>query len=64
MGHRGPEVPRAAQAALWGVVALTVAAPYWWFSSGIPADVFDALLTVFTAGVLAVWAAASAQRRI
>jgi len=64
MGHRGPEVPRAAQAALWGVVALTVAAPYWWFSSGIPADVFDALLTVFTAGVLAVWAVASAQRRI
>lgn len=62
MGHRGPEAPRAVQAALWGVVALTVAAPYWWFSSGIPADVFDALLTVFTAGSLAVWAAATARR--
>jgi len=64
MGHREPEVPRAVQAALWGVVALTVVAPYWWFSSGIPADVFDALLTVFTAGSLAVWAAASPRRGI
>jgi alpha-1,2-mannosyltransferase len=60
VGHREPEAPRAVQIGLWGVIALTVAVPYWWFSSGIPADVCDALLPVLTAGSLAVWAAAPA----
>jgi alpha-1,2-mannosyltransferase len=57
-GRRGCEVPRAARIGLWGVIALTVTAPYWWFGGGITADVLDALLPVCAAGSLAVWAAA------
>jgi hypothetical protein len=57
VGQRGREVPRAARIGLWGVVALTVTEPYWWFGDGIPADVLDALLPLCAAGSLAVWAA-------
>jgi alpha-1,2-mannosyltransferase len=57
VGQRGREVPRAARTGLWGVVALTVAGPYWWFGGGIPADVAEALLPLCAAGSLAVWAA-------
>ena len=49
-------VPVPVQALLWALVALTVVAPYWWFSSGIPADIFDAILPVWTAVVLVAWA--------
>jgi alpha-1,2-mannosyltransferase len=66
-GDRGAEVPRAARAGLWAVIALTVAGPYWWFGRGIPADVLDALLPLCAGGALAVWAvveAASARRHL
>jgi alpha-1,2-mannosyltransferase len=56
-GQRGREVPRAARIGLWGVVALTVTGPYWWFGGGIPADVACALLPLCAAGSLAAWAA-------
>jgi hypothetical protein len=51
---------------LWGVIALTVAAPYWWFSHGIPAYVCDAVLPVWTSAVLLVWCVTAfvAWRRI
>ena len=57
VGQRGLGVPRAARIGLWGVVALTVAGPYWWFGGGIAAGVLDALLPLCAAGSLAVWAA-------
>ena len=41
---------------LWGLVALTVAGPYWWFSAGAAADAFEALLPLWTFSLLAVWA--------
>lgn len=50
------DVPKLVQALLWGLVALTVITPYWWFSGGTPADIFDDILPVWTAVVLAVWA--------
>ena len=55
-GRRGSEVPGAAGVGLWGVIALTVTEPYWWFGHGILADVLDALLPLCAAGTLAVWA--------
>ena len=55
-GRRGSEVPAAARAGLWGVLALTVTEPYWWFGRGIPADVVDALLPLCAAATLAGWA--------
>jgi alpha-1,2-mannosyltransferase len=57
VGRRGCEVPGPARPGLWGVVALTVTGPYWWFGGGIPADVSAALLPLCAAGSLAVWAA-------
>jgi alpha-1,2-mannosyltransferase len=56
-GHRSPDVPRCVRVLFWGLIALTIAAPYWWFSHGIPADVFDALLPLWTAAILVVWGA-------
>lgn len=55
--RRGPDVPRSVQVLLWGLIALTIAAPYWWFGRGIQADVFDAILPVWTSVVLVVWGA-------
>jgi alpha-1,2-mannosyltransferase len=64
--RRGAAVPRSVRVMLWGVIALTVAAPYWWFDHGRPAVVADAVLPVWTAAVLAVWSvtAFAAWRRL
>jgi hypothetical protein len=62
VGERGRQVPRAARIGLWGVIALTVTGPYWWFGGGIPADILDALLPLCAAGSIAVWAASYLKR--
>lgn len=54
---RGAGVPRPVRALLWGLVVLTIAAPYWWFSHGAAADAFDAALPLWTAATLVVWGA-------
>jgi alpha-1,2-mannosyltransferase len=56
-----PGVPRPVRLLLWGIVALTIVAPYWWFSGGIPADVFDAVLPLWTSAALVVWGATAGQ---
>jgi alpha-1,2-mannosyltransferase len=56
IGARRLAVPRTVRLMLWGLVALTVAAPYWWWS-GTLRDAFDAVLPVWTFAVLGVWAA-------
>ena len=53
--HRGSDIPQPVRMMLWGLVALTVATPYWWFSHGIPAQVSEAVLPVWTFAVLLVW---------
>jgi alpha-1,2-mannosyltransferase len=55
VGHRSPDVPRSVRVMFWGLIALTIAAPYWWFSHGIPADIFAAVLPLWTAAILVVW---------
>jgi alpha-1,2-mannosyltransferase len=55
--RRSPDVPRSVQVLLWGLIVLTIAAPYWWFGRGIQADVFDAVLPLWTSVVLVVWGA-------
>jgi alpha-1,2-mannosyltransferase len=57
VGDRSPDVPRSVRAMFWGLIALTIAAPYWWFGHGIPADIFDAVLPIWTAAILVVWGA-------
>jgi len=56
-GHRRSAVPRPVRIMLWGLIVLTIAAPYWWFSDGIPADAGEAVLPVSASAVLAVWSA-------
>jgi alpha-1,2-mannosyltransferase len=53
--HSSSGIPRRVRAMLWGVIALTIAGPYWWFTQGAPADVFEAVLPVWTLAVLLVW---------
>jgi alpha-1,2-mannosyltransferase len=53
--HRTSGIPRPVRIMLWGLLALTIAAPYWWFSHGIPADAAEAALPAWAAAVLLVW---------
>jgi alpha-1,2-mannosyltransferase len=57
VGHRSPDVPRSVRMMFWGLIVLTIAAPYWWFSHGIPADVLAAVLPLWAAAILVVWGA-------
>jgi alpha-1,2-mannosyltransferase len=53
--HRTSGIPRPVRIMLWGLLALTIAAPYWWFTHGIAADAAEAALPAWTAAVLLVW---------
>jgi alpha-1,2-mannosyltransferase len=55
--HRSSDLPQPVRIMLWGLIILTIAAPYWWFSRGIPADIFEAVLPLWTSAVLVVWGA-------
>ncbi|MGH9081387.1 MAG: glycosyltransferase 87 family protein [Acidimicrobiales bacterium] len=54
IGARGQAVSRSVRFLLWGLVALTVAGPYWWWS-GTVRDALDALLPLWTFVLLSVW---------
>lgn len=55
--QRNVGVPRLVRMLFWGLIALTIAAPYWWFNDNIAADVCDAMLPLCAFAILAVWAA-------
>jgi len=59
--HRTSGIPRPVRIMLWGLLALTVAAPYWWFSHGILADAAETVLPAWTAAVLLVWSVLTAH---
>jgi hypothetical protein len=40
---------------LWSLVALTVVAPYWWFSGGVASEAVAALVPLWTFALLVVW---------
>jgi alpha-1,2-mannosyltransferase len=47
---RGP-----VRAALWALFGVSIVAPYWWFSTGLAADVLADSLVLSGLGVLVVW---------
>jgi len=47
---------------LWGVVAISVLGPYWWFSSGWQSDALGALLPALVILLLITWAAVEMRR--
>jgi len=53
--RQGSEIPKAVQLMLWGVVALTILSPYWWFNSGVVSNALDAVLPVWTFALLVAW---------
>ncbi len=55
IGPRRHETRSVVRMMLWGIVALTMLAPYWWFSSGWAGDVLDAVLPVWTLATLVIW---------
>jgi alpha-1,2-mannosyltransferase len=60
--HRTSGIPQPVRIMLWGLLALTIAAPYWWFGHGIPADAAEAALPAWTAAVLLVWSVTALDR--
>ena len=55
IGPRRSDTKPLVRALLWGVVLLTITAPYWWFSTGAAGDAFEALLPAWTFAALVVW---------
>ncbi|MGA2835300.1 MAG: glycosyltransferase 87 family protein [Acidimicrobiales bacterium] len=55
VGPRRDDTLPVVRGMLWGIVALTIAAPYWWFSTGGIADALEAVLPVWTVAALLVW---------
>ena len=55
LGSRTHETKRPVRLMLWGIVALTIVAPYWWFSTGWAGDALGAVLPVWTFATLLVW---------
>jgi len=53
--QRSSGIPQPVRIMLWVLLGLTIAAPYWWFSHGIPADASEAILPAWTSAVLLVW---------
>jgi hypothetical protein len=53
--HRTSGIPRPVRIMLRGLLALTIVAPYWWFSHGILADAAEAVLPTWTGAVLLIW---------
>jgi alpha-1,2-mannosyltransferase len=53
--HHSSDIRQSVRIMLWGLIAVTIAAPYWWFSHGRSADVSEAVLPVWTSAVLLVW---------
>jgi alpha-1,2-mannosyltransferase len=58
VGTRRHQTERFVRIMLWGIVALTTVAPYWWFSAGWAGDALQAVLPVWTFVTLAMWCAA------
>jgi alpha-1,2-mannosyltransferase len=52
---RRHDTARVVRIMLWGIVAITIAAPYWWVSSGAGADTLEAVLPLWTFATLLTW---------
>jgi len=55
IGPRRNESAPVIRMMLWVLVTLTVAAPYWWLSTGWAGDLLEALLPLWTFATLLVW---------
>ncbi len=55
IGPRRHDTEPVIRMMLWGLVALAILAPYWWFSIGWAGDALEAVLPVWTFATLLVW---------
>jgi alpha-1,2-mannosyltransferase len=55
VADRGRGMPGPARTALWALCGVSILAPYWWFSTGLAADVLADSLVLTGLGVLIVW---------
>jgi alpha-1,2-mannosyltransferase len=52
---RGSALQGSTRRALWALCAMSILAPYWWFTSGLAAEVLADSLVLTGYGVLIVW---------
>ena len=62
VGRGRAQVTAGVRASMWVLVALTIAAPYWWLNAGAADDALEALLPAWAFVLLAVWSAAEYRR--
>ena len=55
IGPRRHETAPMIRMMLWVLVTITVAAPYWWISTGWTGDLLEAVLPLWTFATLLVW---------
>jgi hypothetical protein len=55
---------RSVTTSLWVLFAVSVLAPYWWFSTGAAADILSDSLALAGLGVLVVWSHREYRRRL
>lgn len=58
LGVVGRQVPQSIVVMLWVLLGISIAAPYWWFGPGAIGDAAEALMPVWGAACLVVWAVA------
>ena len=64
VGRGRTQVAAGVRVSMWVLVALTIAAPYWWLhaGAGAGADALEALLPAWAFVLLAVWSASEYRR--
>ncbi len=64
LANQNKGVARPVRAMLWGVVAICVLEPYWWFSSGWQSDILSVLLPMWTMALLILWAGVALGQKL
>jgi alpha-1,2-mannosyltransferase len=59
----GRSLPGPARSALWALCAVSILAPYWWFTTGLAAEVLADSLVLTGLGVLVVWSRSEYRAR-
>jgi alpha-1,2-mannosyltransferase len=60
----GRSLPNPTRSALWALCAVSILAPYWWFGTGLAAEMLADSLVLSGLGVLVVWSRSEYTLRV